>query len=105
MPASVRASASARTPFALRSRSQSVPAGLADLAEKIGKDLPPREEWPHAQLIQVGRSVLFSPRYPTTKDLVTPRPCAYMRPDSVVAAAFRAARSARFEHGEKPSAA
>ena len=76
----------------------------ADMAAATGEDFPPREEWPHAALEQVGRPEPHWLRPRSGSDLVTPRSCIYMRPDPVVTAAYRAARSARFEHGETPDA-
>ncbi len=51
-----------------------------------------------AELHQCGRSVLTPPY----KDLLKARPDVRQRPHGKVLDAYRAARSARFEHGEKP---
>jgi hypothetical protein len=58
-------------------------------------------ESPGAIIVQVGRSLLA----PSDEDVVTPRRCGFVLADRKVLDAFRAARLARFEHGEKPSAA
>lgn len=57
-------------------------------------------ESPGALLIPVDRAHLRPPA-----DVVTPERCAYMLADRKMLDAFKAARSARFEHGEKPDAA
>lgn len=75
---------------------QGVPAmALMELREK---GIP--VESPGVLVTQVGRSYLAPP-----EDVVTPRRCPYLLSDRKVLDAFRAARMARFEHGEKPSAA
>lgn len=53
-------------------------------------------EPPGGQLVQIGRALLK----PDDSDLLRPRPCRWLVPDLRVVDAFRAARSARFEHGE-----
>jgi len=55
---------------------------------------------PGAMVMQIGRSTLRPP-----EDVVTPERCGFVLADRKVLDAFKAARSARFEHGEKPSAA
>lgn len=55
---------------------------------------------PGVLVTPVGRSVLTPP-----DDVVTPQRISYLLADRKVLDAFKAARSARFEHGEKPSAA
>jgi hypothetical protein len=56
---------------------------------------------PGVLITQVGRPYLRPP----ADDLVTPERCNFMLADRKVLDAFKAARSARFEHGEKPDAA
>jgi hypothetical protein len=56
---------------------------------------------PGAMLMQVGRTLLT----PSWEDIVTSRPHSRLVPDLRVADAYRAARQARFEHGETPNAA
>ena len=55
---------------------------------------------PGALIIQIGRSTLRPP-----EDVVTPERHSFVLADRKVLDAFKAARSARFEHGEKPDAA
>jgi hypothetical protein len=63
-------------------------------AEAIGVRMPP------ALLTQWGRSLL----HPLAPDVVAAQPCMPLRPGLKVVAAYRAARSARFEHGESGAA-
>ncbi len=60
----------------------------------------PDVESPGILITQIGRSTFRPPA-----DVVTPRRCSYLLADRKMLDAFRAARSARFEHGEKPTAA
>lgn len=53
---------------------------------------------PGAFLHQIGASTIS----PHIKDFVTPRADSWTRPDALALDAYRAARSARFEHGESP---
>ena len=57
-------------------------------------------ESPGVLAVQVGRSTLQPP-----EDVVSPQRSGFVLADRKVLDAFKAARSARFEHGEKPSAA
>lgn len=55
-------------------------------------------ESPGVLITPIGRPTLRPP-----EDVVTPQRCSYVLADRKVLDAFKAARSARFEHGEKPS--
>lgn len=68
-----------------------LPTDLANQAREIGVG---------AELHQCGRSVLK----PHVDDLVQARPDNRQRPHPAVLDAYQAARSARFEHGEEPTA-
>lgn len=76
---------------------RSYPQAALDQLTRIHGGAP---ESPGALLLQVGRTAL----HPHWDDIVSPRPCPDLRPDLRVDAAYRAARSARFEHGEMPPA-
>lgn len=68
---------------------------------RLRVNVPDTTENPGAVLFQVGRSLLK----PIWDDIVTSRPFGHLRADPRIDIAYRAARSARFEHGESPEPA
>lgn len=88
------------TTVAFRHVSEQVKALAVEMVPDLGDisaDVPP------AQLQHIGAPSSWRSPPALMRDLVSPRPCMFLYPDLVVAAAYRAARSARFEHGEAPS--
>lgn len=75
---------------------RSFPAAALMDARKEGESV----RSPGVLVVPVGRGTLRPP-----EDVVTPQRCGFVLADRKVLDAFRAARMARFEHGEKPSAA
>jgi hypothetical protein len=71
----------------------------ASALESLRRENPGQEvRSPGATFWQIGRTLLRS----HFDDIVTPRPSSMLVPDWRVLDALRAARSARFEHGESP---